>query len=59
MHKDDKLKLEKLLDEFKNILFEYADYKKYDEKKVEEAISKSIEINDVFRKYKLLAKNWK
>lgn len=59
MHKDDKKKLEKLLEEYKNILFEYADFKEYDEAKIEEAQKKSIEINNVFRKYKLLAKNWR
>lgn len=54
MYKDDKKKLEKLLEEYKNILFEYADFKEYDETKIEEAIKKSVEINDLFRKYGLL-----
>ena len=58
MHKDDKKKLEKLLEEYKNILFEYADLKEYDEAKIDEAVKKSIEINNVFRKYKLLKRRY-
>lgn len=58
MHKDDKKKLEKLFEEYKNILFEYADFKEYDEAKIDEAVKKSIEINNVFRKYKLLKRRY-
>lgn len=54
MSKKDKELLELKLNEFKALVLDYADNKELSEEKIKLCQKKSKEINDFFRKYKLL-----
>lgn len=54
MSKKDKEILELKLNEFKALVLDYAENKEPSEEKVNACYKKSKEINDIFRKYKLL-----
>lgn len=54
MSKKDKELLELKLNEFKALVLDYAENKEPSEEKVKATQKKSKEINDIFRKYKLL-----
>lgn len=54
MNKRDKELVELKLNEMKELVLDYADNKEPSEEKVKACNKKSKEINDIFRKYKLL-----
>lgn len=54
MSKKDKEILELKLNEFKEMILDYAESKELNDEKITAIHRKSKEINDIFRKYKLL-----